>query len=269
MRIVFPASLALSLALSLTGCSIDRDGMRSFVDPGIGDRERNDDVPFVPTPPGVVAAMLDLAEVGAGDSVIDLGSGDGRVAIAAGERGATALGVEIDPALVARANARARAAGVSERVRFRGEDLFQARLRDASVVTMYLLPDVNLRLRPRLLNELPAGARVVSHAFDMGDWSPDGYVRAEDKNVYLWIVPAVAGGRWRMTMADGGTATLALDQRYQKVTGTIDGAALSAVTLRGDRLRFTDRRTGRSYSGQVGLSAMTGEGWRATRLEAE
>lgn len=227
--------------------------------------QRDRDAPFVPSPEPVVEAMLTLAEVTADDLVVDLGSGDGRIAIAAGQRGAQALGVDIDSALVARANFRAREAELSPRVRFRRENLFETRLRDADVLTLYLMPEMNLRLRPRILNEMRPGARVVAHAFDMGDWAHDGFVRVDERRVYLWIVPAVVGGRWNVTMADGGKAALELEQRYQRVTGTLGGRVLADATLRGDRLTFSDGA--RRYEGRVGYASIDGEGWRAVRVE--
>lgn len=213
------------------------------------------DVPFVSTPDSAVEAMLDLAEIGPGDRVIDLGSGDGRIAIGAAKRGATALGIEIDPDLVRRARMHARDAGVEQRASFRGEDLFETSIRGADVVTLYLLPDINLRLRPRLLTELAPGARIVSHAFHMGDWAPDAYRTPEDRNVYLWIVPAVVGGEWRMTLADGSVHALRIEQRFQRAEGTLDGAAITNVTLRGARFAFS--AGGRRFEGVVGEQAIT------------
>lgn len=229
------------------------------------------DAPFLPTPMTAVEAMLDLAEIKPGDSLIDLGSGDGRIAIAAAQRGATALGIEIDPDLVRRARLRARDAGVEQRVRFRGENLFETPIRGASVVTLYLLPDINLRLRPRLLTELAPGARVVSHAFDMADWVPDAHAQAEERNVYLWIIPAIVGGEWRVTLADGGMHTLNIEQRFQRAEGTMDGAAITDVALRGTRFAFT--AGGRRFQGIVGEQTITADpaaatepNWSAKRL---
>jgi SAM-dependent methyltransferase len=147
------------------------------------------DVPYAPTPHEVVAQMLDLAGVTAADVVYDLGSGDGRIVIMAARRGARGVGVEIDPELVARARRNARDAGVAARVRFVRQDLFKTSLRDATVVTLFLYPDVNLRLRPKLLGELRPGTRVVSYAFDMGDWQPAKTAEAGGRKVYLWVVP--------------------------------------------------------------------------------
>ncbi|WP_343521320.1 class I SAM-dependent methyltransferase [Sphingomonas sp.] len=148
------------------------------------------DVPYLGTRPAVVAQMLEVAQVGPGDYVIDLGTGDGRILIAASrERGARGLGIDIDPVMVARARANAERAGVADRVRFETADLFETELAAADVVTMFLLPEVNLRLRPRLLAELKPGARIVSHAFDMGDWRPDQTRRVGGELVHFWRVP--------------------------------------------------------------------------------
>ena len=186
------------------------------------------DTPFVTTPANVVDAMLDMARVAPGERLIDLGSGDGRIVIAAARRGAHAVGIEIDPQLVERSRVAARGAGVEDRVRFVVQDLFDIDLSTADVVTMYLLPDVNRRLRPRLLATLRPGARIVSHDWDLGEWPPDATatVAAPDKRVgrekqsrvFLWIVPARVAGRWQAEARDR-TLHLHLVQSYQRVSG--------------------------------------------------
>jgi SAM-dependent methyltransferase len=153
------------------------------------------DVPDVRTPLVVVNEMLRLASVSAADVVYDLGSGDGRILIAAArDRGARGVGLEIDPALVAESTERARRLGLADRVSFLQQDLFQADLRPATVVTLYLSPDLNRRLRPKLLSELRPGSRIVSHSFDMGDWVPARILQLSSNEgshtLYLWIVPA-------------------------------------------------------------------------------
>jgi SAM-dependent methyltransferase len=149
------------------------------------------EVPFVPTPVEVVDEMLRVAEVGPNDRVYDLGCGDGRVVIRAAQKhGARAVGVDLDGALLTQARERAASAGVGDRVEFRQQDLFTTDLRDATVVTLYLLPEVNLRLLPKLLAELRPGARIVSHDFDMGSWKPEQSVTVQKRKVYLWTVPA-------------------------------------------------------------------------------
>ena len=149
------------------------------------------DVPYKTTRRDVVALMLEMGEIKAGDTVIDLGTGDGRILIAAAkERGAKGLGVDLDHVLIAKARDAAEDAGVADRVRFETGDLFETDLSSADVVTMYLLPEVNLRLRPQLFAQLKPGTRVVSHAFDMGDWKPDAKRRAGGSTVYMWRIPA-------------------------------------------------------------------------------
>jgi len=167
------------LLLSLTACA----------------RVPGQDVPDVRTPLVVVNEMLRLASVSAGDVVYDLGSGDGRILIAAArDRGARGVGFEIDPALVAESTDRARRLGLADRVSFLQQDLFEADLRPATVVTLYLSPDLNRSLRPKLLSELRPGSRIVSHSFDMGDWAPARTLQVSSNEgshtLYLWIVPA-------------------------------------------------------------------------------
>ena len=257
--------LAAAACATLAACTFQGGGLAPFNPAPVAPSELDLDVPYVPTPRPVVAAMLDMAEVGPEDYLIDLGSGDGRIAIEAARRGARALGVDIDPNRVREAITAAQLAGVEPRARFRRQDLFDTPIREASVVTMYLLPAINLRLRPRLLTELRPGTRIVAHAFNLGDWAPDAHREVNAANVYLWIVPAVAGGRWLLSDGSGAERVLQLDQRFQVVTGTLGGAALGEVTLRGTRLRFT--AGGRSYEGEIDGAAMRGEGWTARRVE--
>jgi ribosomal protein L11 methylase PrmA len=148
------------------------------------------DVPYVPTPEPVVDAMLKLAQVKRGDVLYDLGSGDGRIVIAAAKRyGVRGTGVDIDPRRIDEANANARKAGVAKLVRFVNRDLFEVDFSEATVVTLYLLPRINLQLRPKLLAELKPGTRIVSHGFDMGDWKPEQAVTVGNNTIYLWTVP--------------------------------------------------------------------------------
>ncbi len=180
------------LAATLTACvqvPVSSQAPRSKEAP-----EPRQDAPYIETPPAVVAAMLDLAGVTARDVVYDLGSGDGRIVIAAArERGARGVGVEIDPALVGASRRSAERAGVADRVRFVEQDLFATDLREATVVTLYLSPTLNARLMPILLRDLAPGARIVSHDFGMADWTPAAVrtVRGpyRDHRVYLWVVP--------------------------------------------------------------------------------
>ena len=147
------------------------------------------DVPYVPTPQAVVDKMLEVAKVGPDDVVYDLGSGDGRIVIAAAKKGARGVGIDIDSDRIWEARNNAIAAGVAERVQFRQEDIFKTQFSEATVVTMYLLTGVNMKLRPRLLAELRPGTRIVSHAFDMGDWKPLETHKVGSSTVYYWVVP--------------------------------------------------------------------------------
>ena len=230
------------------------------------------DVPFVPTPQVVVDEMLRIANVGKGDFVMDLGSGDGRIAITAARKfGARALGVELDEHLIIQSEEGARLAGVEDRVKFVQQDLFKTDLGQASVITMYLLPSVNRRLRPRLLDLRP-GTRIVAHDFDLEDWKPDRMTTIR-KNVFLWIVPAKVAGRWRARVAlpDGArTIEVELNQRFQEVNGLarIDGQVtqLWEAKLDAERLSFvlvdsTDRENEASlyFDGRVIGNAIDGE----------
>jgi SAM-dependent methyltransferase len=148
------------------------------------------DVPYVPTPDDVVASMLRLANVHKGDVVYDLGCGDGRIVIAAARLGARGVGVDINPDRIRDARLNAKQAGVEDSVTFIQEDLFKADIRQATVVTLYLLPSVNLKLRPRLWSELKPGTRIVSQSFDMGDWKAEKTDEVDGRPVYFWTIPA-------------------------------------------------------------------------------
>lgn len=153
------------------------------------------DVPYVPTPPDVVAAMLTLADVHKGDVMYDLGCGDGRIVVTAAKKyGARATGIDIDPTRIKEARENAEKEGVSDLAKFRQEDLFTADFHDADVVTLYLLPSVNMKLRPKL-QQLKPGTRIVSHSFDMEDWKPDKRVDVDGRMIYLWVIPAKAGAQ--------------------------------------------------------------------------
>ena len=179
------------------------------------------DVVWVPTPPELVEEMLDMAKVTSSDFVIDLGSGDGRIAIAAAKRGARAMGIEYNPEMVALSNRYASLAQVTDRVKFVKADIFESDLSQATVITMYLLPYLNLKLRSRLL-ALKPGTRVVSHAFTMEDWSPDMHAMVGGRDAFLWIIPARVTGTWRLRYRAGAadeTAEIALTQVFQKFDG--------------------------------------------------
>ncbi len=200
------------------------------------------DVPYVPTPTSVVEKMLELAEVKDGDYVLDLGSGDGRIAIAAAKRGATAMGVDIDPERVKEARENAKQEGVEDRVTFEEQDLFDTDFSKADVLTLYLLSSVNLKIRPKILSDLEPGARVVSHAFSMGDWDPDHHEKVDGRDVYFWIVPAQVEGEWQVRNGDQDIA-VTFEQTFQNLSGTatIDGKEIPIENgkIRGDQVTFT------------------------------
>lgn len=152
-------------------------------------QQKDLDVPYVPTTMEVVNAMLDLGELKAGDTHIDLGCGDGRIVVTAAERGATSTGIDLDPQRIKEANENAEKAGVTDKVTFIEGDLFNFDFSKADVLTLYLLPSVNLKLRPKIMEEMKPGAKIVSHAFDMGDWKPEQEIVVNGSTIYLWTVP--------------------------------------------------------------------------------
>lgn len=226
------------------------------------------DVVWVPSPPEMVNKMMELANVTEKDFVIDLGSGDGRNVIAAAKRGARALGVEYNPDMVALSNENAKAAGVTDRVQFVQADLFKSDFSKANVLTLFLLPDINLRIRPQILDMRP-GTRVVSNTFMMGsgedEWVPDETRRVEENCVswctaHLWIVPAKVNGKWTLN----GQA-LTLNQKFQNVTGSLGSAAITDGKLNGATITFT--AGGTTYTGTVSADGKTmkGANWSASR----
>ena len=256
------------------------------------------DVPYVPTPQNVVEAMLDLAKVGPDDFVIDLGSGDGRIIITAAKKyGARGFGVELDGALVADARREAERQGVKDRAQFLAQNLFITDIDRATVITSYLFPRLNLQLRPRIFAETKPGTRLVSHEFDFGNWKPDAYVEVPvpgkrygppRSDVFLWIVPANAAGRWRWQFAAGEPAVfeLRLEQTFQMLEGAVrvDGrdARLASAKLRGAdialvvvapgktgqvRYELNGRIEGETIRGKARVAGIERElEWQATRL---
>lgn len=229
------------------------------------------DVEWVPTPDALTETMLDMAGLGPDDVLMDLGSGDGRLVIEAARRGARAIGVEYDAQLVALSRERAADAGMSGRASFRQADLFEVDLSEATVVTLFLLPDLNLRLRPTLLDLAP-GTRIVSNTWDMGDWAADETIQIEPCpgfcTALLWIVPARVAGAWATANGDD---TFRFEQRFQTVTGTFrrqGGGALTLddVALLGDLLTF--RAGGRLYRGVVDGDTITGTATAGGRQSA-
>jgi SAM-dependent methyltransferase len=204
------------------------------------------DVVWVPTPEAVVDRMLRMARVGPKDFVIDLGSGDGRTVIMAAKKfGARAMGVEYNPDMVALSNENAAKAGIGGKVKFVKADLFETDFSQATVVTMYLLPNINMKLRPKILDMRP-GTRVVSHAFNMEDWQPDETATVEGRDAYLWIVPAKVAGHWKLAVPAGNGADtweIALEQQFQKISGKAQrgdkSVNLTDARLRGTSIHFS------------------------------
>ena len=234
------------------------------------------DVEYVPTPHKVVGEMLQLLAVKPTDIVYDLGCGDGRVVITAAKRyKARGVGIDIDPQRIRESRANARRAGVANRVKFLQQDLFETEIREASVIALYLLPELNRKLRPKLLSDLRPGTRVASHDFDMGDWNPDRVIYVQgptyEHTVYYWVIPANVDGAWQMsvpTPTGERRYLLRIQQQFQEVRGTVsaEGEAIliSNATLTGDHLRFTlttgiqGEETRMSFDGRVNSDAMHG-----------
>jgi hypothetical protein len=250
-------------------------------------------VPYVPTPQDVVERMLEIAKVGPHDYLIDLGSGDGRIVVTAARKyGTRGFGVDLNPERIRESTENARRAGVSEKVAFYQRDLFETNLADATVITMYLLPQVNIELRPKLL-ELKPGTRLVSHDFDMGDWKPDSHVRMDSQekfrgtggqsDIYFWIVPARVAGVWRWELPVSGKPLayeVTLEQRYQVITGSaaVGGrmVKLQNARLRGDTIRFAftadvnGAPVKHEFSGRVAGESVTGSArLSGTRLQGQ
>ncbi len=250
------------------------------------------ETPYVPTNQPTVEAMLRIANVGPDDYVIDLGSGDGRILITAAQRhGARGFGVDLDARLVRESLENAKTAGVAGRVQFHARDLFETEISEATVLTMYLLPHVNLRLRPRLLAELKPGTRIVSHDFDMGDWKADieAGVRGHGSRIYFWVIPAQVGGRWNLRIGappEERVFEIELRQKYQEIDGSAHLAGrpwhLRDARIEGERISFTliddaDYNRVQRFEGRVRGNTIEGtvrdEGpasrspypWRATR----
>lgn len=225
------------------------------------------DVVWVPTPEALVERMLDLAKVTPQDFVMDLGSGDGRTVITAAKRGARAMGIEYNPDMVELARRNAAEAGVTERATFENADLFETDFSKATVVTMFLLPSINMKLRPKLLDMAP-GTRVVSNSFTMEDWTADETANVTEDcsswcTALLWIVPAKVEGTWTAPQGE-----LVLTQQFQMLQGTLGGAAISDARMTGDQIgfmaggvRFTGTVSGNTMKG----TAADGSSWTATR----
>jgi hypothetical protein len=205
--------------------------------------ERKPDIHYVPTPEDVVEEMLSTANVGPKDLLYDLGSGDGRIPItAAKKRGARGIGIDIDPQRIIEANENAKKAGVEDKVEFRKADIFKSDFKDATVISLYLLNTINVKLRPKLFAETKPGTRIVSHAFSMGDWEPDQHKDVRQRSVFYWVVPANLSGTWKVAGA-AGIESLTIKQKYQKFTGTAQGKGgqreISDGKVTGEKFTFT------------------------------
>jgi SAM-dependent methyltransferase len=202
-------SYLLALALCFTGYQATAPSPSQAQQPqqstSGGVQLRSPDVVYVPTPYEAVDAMLKVAKVGKSDVVYDLGSGDGRIPIMAVQKyhAVRAVGIDINPERIKEAETNLKAAGVGDRVRFLNEDLFEAKISDATVVTLYLLPSLNLKLLPKLLADLKPGTRIVSHAFDMGSWKPEQTLKADGSTVYFWTIPAKGTAQYEAAAAAG------------------------------------------------------------------
>ncbi len=244
---------ALVLATMLGGTVVVR-----AQDEAASDAPIKKDVPYVPTPQPVVDRMLEMAAVTKDDVVYDLGCGDGRMVVTAAKKyGASGVGVDIDPQRIKESNDNAKSAGVTDKVKFSIKDLFTMEFGEANVLTMYLLPDVNLKLRPKILSDMKPGSRIVSHSFDMDDWKPDGEDEVDSSTIYFWIVPAqVEGTTEAKIKPEGGQeqqAKLNLKQSFQEVTGTANiggkDVEIKDGKLKGSELSFT--ADGKKYTAKL------------------
>ena len=270
---------ALAAALLLAGPAY---AQQKDFKPHVG--QQGKDVVWVPTPDEVVERMLNMAQTKPEDYVIDLGAGDGKIAIAAAKKfGARSTGIEYNPDMAALAQRSAQAAGVGGKAQIVQGDIFVSDFTQATVLTMYLLPSLNMKLRPQILAMRP-GTRVVTHAFNMEDWEPDETSDVDGRRVYLWVVPASVAGRWAMELSGAGASekiSVNLDQRYQKIEGvaylgsTLAGLreprlsgfriAFAYVDNHGVRRDFTGRVTGATMEGSFRNDGGQDGRWSATK----
>jgi SAM-dependent methyltransferase len=256
----------IRLGVVLSACAAGVLAQTTTYAPSVG--QEGKDVIWVPTPQALVDRMLDLAQVTPNDYVIDLGSGDGRTVITAAKRGARAHGIEYNPDMVELSKRAAESEGVAGRASFARADLFKSDFSQATVVTMFLLPSINLKLRPRIL-ELKPGTRVVSNSFTMGGWTPDESATLDASagcsswcTAHLWIVPARVNGTWKLAQGE-----LAFKQDFQMLSGTLRTAgkslAIESGRVRGDEIVFT--AGGVEYRGKVNGKRIDGGNWSAVR----
>jgi SAM-dependent methyltransferase len=254
IRVVTPFIVAIAFVVSaLPAAAQQKPPTQKPYEPSVG--QEGKDVVWVPTPQALVEKMLDMAKVTPQDFVMDLGSGDGRTVIAAAKRGARAMGVEYNPDMVELSRQNAAEAGVTDKATFVKADLFETDFSKAQVITMFLLPSINMKLRPKILDLRP-GTRVVSNSFDMEDWQPDETASVNEDctswcRAMLWIVPAKVAGTWQTPQGD-----LVLQQTFQMVTGTLGGKPIADGKLRGDELTFT--AGGGKWTGRVSGTTIKG-----------
>lgn len=261
------ALLVWSLVVSPLAAGAEQAGStQKPFEPQVG--QAGKDVVWVPTPQSLVDKMLDMAKVTPQDFVMDLGSGDGRTVITAAKRGVRAMGIEYNPDMVELSQRNAKEAGVSDRATFIKADLFETDFSKATVITMFLLPSINMKLRPALL-DLKPGTRIVSNSFTMEDWQADETATVTEDcpnwcTAHFWLVPAKVEGTWKMPQGD-----LKLTQSFQMLTGSLGSSAIEG-RLRGDEISFS--AGGTRYTGKVNGNSMTGTGagrnggsWTATR----
>ena len=267
MRIAPPLMAIAAVSLLALGTTADgrtRAECERDYKPQVG--QAGKDVIWVPTPDELVNKMLTMAKVTPRDFVVDLGAGDGKIAIAAGKKfGATALGIEYNPDMARLAQCYVQAEGVADKVKIIQGDIFKEDFSKATVVTMYLLPELNMRLRPTILAMKP-GTRVTSHQFNMGDWEADETAEIEYRTAYLWIVPAKVEGNWTFREDGGKTSfNVAMTQKFQRVSGDagMGGSKnpLVGATLRGEEIKFAfndDKGQTRTLTGTVRGNEITG-----------
>ena len=252
-RFVLATLMSLCAAGAFAAQSAKKDN--AVYEPTVG--QEGKDVVWVPTSQALVNRMLDMAKLTANDVHYDLGSGDGRTVITAAKRGAKAYGVEYNPDMVALSKRNAQKEGVGEKVTFIHGDIFETDFSKATVITLFLLPELNVKLRPKILDMKP-GTRVVSNSFTMGDWQADRTSKVGDKEgcsayctAYLWIVPAKVDGRWKLPEGE-----LTLKQTFQKIEGSLGSGQVSKGVVRGERVSFNVG--GSQYSAKVNGDTMTG-----------
>jgi SAM-dependent methyltransferase len=259
----FARQVAVALALAAFAAAAAAQAQKKDdFSPQVG--QAGKDVIWVPTPDELVERMLRMAQTTPNDFVIDLGSGDGRIAIAAAKKfNARAMGIEYNPDMVDLSTRNATKEGVATKVRFAKADIFESDFSQATVITMYLLPGLNLKLRPKLLDMKP-GTRIVSHQFNMDDWQPDEVTNIDGRRAYFWLVPAKVAGTWRLA-SGGDVLDVTLEQKYQMLEGTVKlgtvNAGLRDAKLAGDKITFAFVDQGglrRDFTGRVNGNALEG-----------